>query len=97
MATLPRPESDDIQSWGFRLVDDLENELEKINQAANTGDESLCSHVKLTWSPDSRHWLKMRLLVTFVPPPNPSMQLTKKFRDSKPYGGRRTIVESTDH
>jgi len=40
MATLPRPESDDIQSWGFRLVDDLENELEKINQAANTGDES---------------------------------------------------------
>ena len=31
MATLPRPESDDIQSWGFRLVDDLENELEKIN------------------------------------------------------------------
>ena len=40
MATLPRPESDDIQSCGFRLVDDLENELEKINQAANTGDES---------------------------------------------------------
>ena len=40
MATLPRPESDDIQSWGFRLVDDLENELEKINQAANTGDET---------------------------------------------------------
>ena len=40
MANLPRPESDDIQSWGFRLVDDLENELEKINQAANTGDES---------------------------------------------------------
>ena len=23
MATLPRPESDDLQSWGFRLVDDL--------------------------------------------------------------------------
>lgn len=40
MANLPRPESDDIQGWGFRLVDDLENELEKINQAANTGDET---------------------------------------------------------
>ena len=38
MATLPRPDSDDIQSWGFRLVDDLEKEIEKINQAANTVD-----------------------------------------------------------
>ena len=40
MATLPRPETEDLQSWGFRLVDDLENELDKINQAANTGDET---------------------------------------------------------
>ena len=40
MATLPRPEQDDIQSWGFRLVDDLENEIDKINQAANTGDDT---------------------------------------------------------
>jgi hypothetical protein len=40
MATLPRPDSDDLQSWGFRLVDDLENEIEKINQAANTGDDT---------------------------------------------------------
>tara|TARA_R110002020_G_scaffold361882_1_gene574349 strand:- start:172 stop:420 length:249 start_codon:yes stop_codon:yes gene_type:complete len=40
MATLPRPDSDDLQSWGFRLVDDLENEIDKINQAANTGDDT---------------------------------------------------------
>ena len=40
MANLPRPDTDDIQSWAYRLVDDLENELEKINQAANTGDET---------------------------------------------------------
>ena len=37
MATLPRP-SVDMQYWGDVLVDELENEIERINQAANTGD-----------------------------------------------------------
>tara|TARA_A100001011_G_C13825266_1_gene640624 strand:- start:28 stop:273 length:246 start_codon:yes stop_codon:yes gene_type:complete len=36
MATLPRLE-EDTKSWADRLVDELENEIEKINQAANTG------------------------------------------------------------
>ena len=26
------------------------------------------------WSPDSRHWLKIRLEVTFVTPPKPSLE-----------------------
>ena len=37
MATLPRPTMD-MQYWGDVLVDELENEIERINQAANTGD-----------------------------------------------------------
>ena len=37
MATLPRP-TEDLKFWGDVLVDELENEIEKINQAANTGD-----------------------------------------------------------
>ena len=37
MATLPRP-TVDMQYWGDVLVDELENEIERINQAANTGD-----------------------------------------------------------
>ena len=47
MANLPRPETEDIQSWAFRLVDDLENEIEKINQAANTGDDRLIKVARL--------------------------------------------------
>ena len=34
---LPRP-MDDMQYWGDVLIDELENEIERINQAANTGD-----------------------------------------------------------
>ena len=30
MATLCKTNSDDLQSWGFRLVDDLENEMKKL-------------------------------------------------------------------
>tara|TARA_Y100001938_G_C8067020_1_gene420840 strand:+ start:383 stop:664 length:282 start_codon:yes stop_codon:yes gene_type:complete len=30
----------DISSWANQLVDELENEIEKINQAANTGDST---------------------------------------------------------
>ena len=37
MATLPRP-TEDLRYWGDVLIDELENEIEKINQAANTGD-----------------------------------------------------------
>ena len=37
MATLPRP-NEDLRYWGDVLIDELENEIEKINQAANTGD-----------------------------------------------------------
>lgn len=37
MATLPRP-TGDVQYWGDVLIDELENEIERINQAANTGD-----------------------------------------------------------
>ena len=37
MATLPRP-TGDLQYWGYVLIDELENEIERINQAANTGD-----------------------------------------------------------
>jgi hypothetical protein len=37
MATLPRP-TGDLQYWGDVLIDELENEIERINQAANTGD-----------------------------------------------------------
>ena len=37
MATLPRPTTD-MQYWGDVLIDELENEIERINQAANTGD-----------------------------------------------------------
>lgn len=37
MATLPRP-GEDLKYWGDVLIDELENEIEKINQAANTGD-----------------------------------------------------------
>ena len=40
MANLPKPEQDDLPSWGFRLGDDLENEIDKINQAANPGADS---------------------------------------------------------
>jgi hypothetical protein len=34
---LPRP-TENMQYWGDVLIDELENEIEKINQAANTGD-----------------------------------------------------------
>ena len=34
---LPSEEKDDIARWANQLVDELENEIEKINQAANTG------------------------------------------------------------
>ena len=34
---LPRP-TGDLENWGNVLVDELENEIEKQNQAANTGD-----------------------------------------------------------
>ena len=34
---LPRP-MDDMRYWGDVLVDELEHELDKINQAANTAD-----------------------------------------------------------
>ena len=37
MATLPRP-TEDLKFWGDVLVDELENEIEKINQSANTVD-----------------------------------------------------------
>jgi len=37
MATLPRP-NEDLRYWGDVLIDELENEIDKINQAANTGD-----------------------------------------------------------
>ena len=37
MSTLPRP-TGDLQYWGDVLIDELENEIERINQAANTGD-----------------------------------------------------------
>ena len=37
MATLPRP-TEDLKYWGDVLIDELENEIERINQAANTGD-----------------------------------------------------------
>ena len=37
MATLPRP-GEDLKYWGDVLIDELENEIERINQAANTGD-----------------------------------------------------------
>ena len=37
MATLPRP-GEDLQYWGDVLIDELENEIDRINQAANTGD-----------------------------------------------------------
>jgi len=37
MATLPRPTAD-MRYWGDVLIDELENEIERINQAANTGD-----------------------------------------------------------
>jgi|TARA_B100000579_G_C22830496_1_gene855626 hypothetical protein len=33
---LPRPQ-ENLEEWGNQLVDELENEIEKINQAANTG------------------------------------------------------------
>lgn len=34
---LPRP-TEDMRYWGDVLVDELENEIDRINQAANTGD-----------------------------------------------------------
>lgn len=37
MSVLPRP-AGDIQQWGDVLVDELENSLTRLNQAANTGD-----------------------------------------------------------
>ena len=37
MATLPRP-NEDLKYWGDVLIDELESEIDKINQAANTGD-----------------------------------------------------------
>ena len=37
MATLPRP-TEDLKYWGDVLIDELENEIERIYQAANTGD-----------------------------------------------------------
>lgn len=37
MAVLPRP-AGDIQQWGDVLIDELENSLTRLNQAANTGD-----------------------------------------------------------
>jgi hypothetical protein len=40
MATLPRP-GEDLQYWGDVLIDELENEIERINQAANTGDANV--------------------------------------------------------
>lgn len=40
MATLPRP-GQDMQYWGDVLIDELENEIERINQAANTGDANV--------------------------------------------------------
>lgn len=40
MATLPRP-GQDLQYWGDVLIDELENEIERINQAANTGDANV--------------------------------------------------------
>ena len=40
MATLPRP-GEDLQYWGDVLIDELENEIDRINQAANTGDANV--------------------------------------------------------
>jgi len=40
MATLPRP-GQDMQYWGDVLIDELENEIDRINQAANTGDANV--------------------------------------------------------
>ena len=40
MATLPRP-GQDMQYWGDVLIDELENEIDRINQAANTGDATV--------------------------------------------------------
>ena len=40
MATLPRP-TGDLQYWGDVLIDELENEIDRINQAANTGDANV--------------------------------------------------------
>ena len=40
MATLPRP-GQDMQYWGDVLIDELENEIDRINQAPNTGDENV--------------------------------------------------------
>ena len=34
---LPRP-SENMEEWGNQIVDELENEIEKINQAANGND-----------------------------------------------------------
>tara|TARA_R100000458_G_C8198885_1_gene190037 strand:+ start:125 stop:580 length:456 start_codon:yes stop_codon:yes gene_type:complete len=36
---LPRP-SENIEEWGNQIVDELENEIEKINQAANVNDNT---------------------------------------------------------
>ena len=35
--TLPRPQGD-MEEWASLLVDELENEFERISQAANTAD-----------------------------------------------------------
>lgn len=40
MAMLPRP-TEDLKFWGDVLIDELENEIERINQAANTGDPDI--------------------------------------------------------
>ena len=36
---LPRP-SENMEEWGNQIVDELENEIEKINQAANVNDNT---------------------------------------------------------